>query len=180
MITAHWVFKMIDHSDSCAWLTLLRYHYAPLVVARHHRAEYLEGLDTATDGDLRPLVRLFARLESVALRSELIRPMEAVPTAASVVEAAWAYTDRLLALRQAGNTDKRERVSALAVAVHESLNQYLSGLRRDLAETFRSVDDSASSSIAQAIPGSDRGYYWRAQSVATANESGGVRLESWR
>src|SRR6266704_240630 len=40
-------------------LVLLRAHYAPLVVGRHQRGDYLDALDVAA-GDLRPLVRLFA------------------------------------------------------------------------------------------------------------------------
>src|SRR5690606_35871274 len=48
-------------------LVLLRNRYAPLVVDRYSRADYIEALEQANDGDLRALVRLFARLEVVAL-----------------------------------------------------------------------------------------------------------------
>jgi hypothetical protein len=150
-------------------LTLLRHHYAPLVVARHHRAEYLETLDQATSGDLRPLVRLFARLESVALRSELIRPMESVPQTASVVDVARAYTDRLLALRAGGDADKRNRAITLAASVHERIDTHLTKLCTDLATTFRTVDASAASNVAQSAPGEGQAHFWRAQLVATAN-----------
>ncbi len=54
-------------------LVLLRSKYAPLVVDRFTRGDYIAALDRANDGDLRDLVRLFARLEIVVLRSELER-----------------------------------------------------------------------------------------------------------
>src|SRR5207248_4673646 len=55
-------------------LVLLGANHAPLVVDRTRREEYLTALDAANDGDLLPLIRLFAQLEIVALRSELEVP----------------------------------------------------------------------------------------------------------
>lgn len=52
-------------------LVMQRHHYAPLVVDRNHRAEYLKSLNCANDGDLNPLVTLFVNLESSALAGEL-------------------------------------------------------------------------------------------------------------
>ncbi len=51
-------------------LVLLRSKYAPLVVDRFTRADYIAALDRAGGGDPRDLIRLFARLEIMALRSE--------------------------------------------------------------------------------------------------------------
>lgn len=56
-------------------LVLLQARYAPLVVDRNQRGEYIDALDAANDGDLRPLIRLFAGLELVALKSELSAPV---------------------------------------------------------------------------------------------------------
>jgi hypothetical protein len=150
-------------------LTLLRHHYAPLVVARHHRAKYLETLAAANEGDLRPLVRLFARLEGVALRSELIRPTETMPQAASVVDVARAYADRLLALRQGADAEKRAKVTALAFEVHTRLGQHLGAIGSKLRETFQAVDATATAGVISAAPGEDRGHYWRTQLISTAN-----------
>jgi prophage maintenance system killer protein len=52
-------------------LDLLKANYAPLVVDRTRRDEYICALDVANEGDLSRLVRLFCELEIVALRSEL-------------------------------------------------------------------------------------------------------------
>jgi len=52
-------------------LGLLKYDLAPLVVDRRERDRYLRCLDRANEGDLRRLVRFFAELEIVALRSAI-------------------------------------------------------------------------------------------------------------
>jgi len=138
-------------------------------VTRRHRAEYLQSLDLATDGNLKPLVRLFARLEGVALRSELIRPMAAAPETTSVVDVARAYTDRLLQLRQQADGDKRQSVLALADAVHRRLGRHLATLRTELVGTFTAVDPRATGDVLQSNPGDERAHWWRAQLVDTAN-----------
>ncbi len=150
-------------------LTLLQGRYAPLVVTRRHRAEYIQALDSANNSDLRPLVRLFARLEGVALRSELIRPMAEVPQTTSVVEVARAYTDRLRQLREHSDADKLQRVMALAADVHHRLRQHLESVQRQLVETFGTVDAQAGARVVQSAPGEDRAHWWRSQLVATAN-----------
>src|SRR5690606_25547024 len=68
-------------------LGLLRHDLAPLVVDRRERDRYLRCLDEANAGDLRPLIRFFAELEIVALRSELEQPAtaEAAATAQGAV-----------------------------------------------------------------------------------------------
>ena len=55
-------------------LSLLQAKYAPPVVDRRDREEYIGALDEANEGDPRRLIRLFSRLEIVALRGELERP----------------------------------------------------------------------------------------------------------
>jgi len=52
-------------------LVLLQSDYAPLVVDRFSRESYIAALEAANEGDLRDLVRLFGRLEIVALRAEM-------------------------------------------------------------------------------------------------------------
>lgn len=150
-------------------LTLLQGHYAPLVITRRQRAEYIQALDDANNADLRPLVRLFARLEGVALRSELIRPMVEAPHTTSVVEVARAYTDRFLQLRDRSDAEKRQRVVALATSVHERLREHLDGIQRQLVDTLRRIDTRTNASIVQSSPGEERAHWWRAQLVATAN-----------
>src|SRR5262249_32684259 len=150
-------------------LALLQSHYAPLVVDRRQRADYIEVLEKANAGDLRPLIRFFARLEGIALRSELIRPVEAVPVGTGAVDVARAYADRLRVLVQSRNEEQGRQTAALAAELHARLGEYMRGVRDQFREAFRSVDPAAEAAVYQAAPGDERAWWWRAQLIRTAN-----------
>ena len=149
-------------------LVLLQAQYAPLVISRHQRAEYIEALEAANGDDLRPLIRLFARSEGIALRSELIRPVEAVPTGGAL-EVARAYAQRLRALNTDRNEAKSKQTVDLADDLHRRVANYLSGVRPQLQDAFRLADPTATAALDNGAPGTEHGQYWRAQLVRTAN-----------
>jgi Fic family protein len=149
-------------------LVLLQSHYAPLVISRHQRTEYIDSIDQANSGDLRALVRLFARSEGIALRSELIRPVEAVPSGGAL-EVARAYAERLRDLNADRNEAKSKQTVELADALHRLLIDHLNGVRPQLQDAFRLADSAASVALYEAAPGSEHGSYWRAQLIRTAN-----------
>ena len=151
-------------------LTLLCDRFAPLVVDRTMRAQYIADLDEANSGNLWPLIRLFARLEIVALRSELERPVEPTKLGTGAAEVARAYVDRLRSLRDAGRTDRVERVHALAESLHERIEQCITKVGGDISEQFSSIDEQARSSVTSAKPPAEQSYFWRAQLVRTARE----------
>lgn len=97
-------------------LVLLKQDYAPLVVDRLSREDYISALDYANDGDLAPLVRLFAGLEIVALRSEL-EESAITPPGAGAVDIARSRVDRLRTLRQESLRDRADQAAALASAL---------------------------------------------------------------
>lgn len=134
------------------------------------RSEYIDTLNRANAGDLRPLIRLFARLEIVALRSELERPAEPDIDGASVLDAARAYADRLRALRDADRTDRIIRAEALATALHGEIATHLGELGEGVREQFAVVDAHARAVVVDAAPPDDRSSYWHAQLVRTARE----------
>ncbi|GAA2703573.1 Fic family protein [Micromonospora olivasterospora] len=150
-------------------LVLLQARYAPLVVDRRQRADYIAALDRANDGDLRPLVRFFARLERIALTSELTRPVEVAPAGESAVEVARAYAQRLRILVEKRNDKQGQQARALAKDVHGKLVGYLQGVREQFQDAFRAVDGEAKATVIQAIPPEERALWWRAQLVRTAN-----------
>jgi fido (protein-threonine AMPylation protein) len=150
-------------------LVLLQSRYAPLVVDRRQRSDYIETLEKANAGDLRPLVRLFARLEGFALRSELIRPIEAVPVGSGAVDVARAYADRLRILVQGRGEEQRERTAALGANLHAKLGEYVRSVRDQFRDAFRTVDPTAEAIVYQASPGEERAGWWRAQIIRTAN-----------
>jgi Fic family protein len=149
-------------------LALLRADYAPLVVDRTRRNDYLEALDRANDGDLAPLVRLFAELEIIALRSELERPARAQLLEGTAVDVAKAVADRVSSLRYTADSVRAEKVSALAAALHGRMREHLQHVADGLATTFNTIDLDARATIDAASPPDARARYWPYQLIRTA------------
>lgn len=152
-------------------LVLLTAQLAPLVVDRLTRAAYIAALDRANDGDLRDLIRLFARLEIVALRSELELPAVVGGLVGSgAVEVARSLAQRLRTLEPVGRQDRSEAVVLLADAMHERVHAYLKRLGGQVNEQFSAVDQQARHSVDHASPPDERSRFWTVQIVRTARE----------
>jgi Fic family protein len=154
-------------------LILLKHDLAPLVVDRRERTRYLECLDRANEGDLRPLVRFFAELEIGALRSELERPA-AAEHALAEGEGALAVLEagigRLRELRSAsGTADRSAKVNALANGIQQKVNTWIEGMRDKIDALLREgVDVDAKATVASAAPPNPEARYWRRQVVRVA------------
>lgn len=153
-------------------LTLLQSDLAPLVVDRRERDNYLKALDTANEGDLRPLVRFFAQLEIVALRSELERPVLAggehlAGGALAVLEAG---IDRLQSLHdEIGAPERATAISALADDVHARVNAWLSDMAEKFLQRLKSgLDVDAHVSVRAAAPPDPTARWWKYQAIQTA------------
>jgi Fic/DOC family len=151
-------------------LILLRNDYAPLVVDRRRRDEYLEALDKANAGDLAPLVRLFAGAEITALRSELTLPAWMPSISTSVVGVAQAYVERLRALRETDIARLGAQSIRLASTVSERITEHVQALAEELERTFREIDPEARYRVFQAAPPDPRAKYWFAQLVRAARQ----------
>ncbi len=151
-------------------LDLLKSDYAPLVVDRTRRDEYLAALDTANDGDLSRLVRLFCELEMVALRSELHQPVEAIASG-SAVSVARAYAARIRDLRQARDEERQAMAEDLAAELHGRLRSRLRQLGTELRAAFRELDPEASYRVFASLPGDRRSTWWRHQLIRAAKEA---------
>jgi hypothetical protein len=149
---------------------LLRARYAPLVVDRAQRTNYLAALDQANDGDLRDLIRLFARLEIVALRSELERPAEPTAEDAGALAVAQTYAQRLRALQQAQLTERAAKAEALAEELHTKVVTYLNELGTGIRDQFRAADAQAQCYVSGAKPPDEKAKYWHKQLICTARE----------
>ncbi len=151
-------------------LVLLRARYAPLVVDRTQRGTYIDALDQANGGDLRDLVRLFARLEEIALRSELEQPAEPAAEGAGALAVARAYAQRLRALQDVEFTDRATKAEALAGELHKKVVAYLEELGAGIRDQFREADSQALWSVYDAKPPDERARYWQKQIIRTARE----------
>ncbi len=151
-------------------LVLLKAHMAPLVVDRLTREAYIGALDMANHGDLRQLVRLFARLEIVALRSELERPAIVSTAGAGAIDVARTFAQRLRTLELTGAAEKRAAVEVLASALHERVRNYMLELGIQIRQQFAEVDPAARQGVDHASPPDPKSQYWTAQIVRAARE----------
>lgn len=150
-------------------LVLLRSHYAPLVVNRNQRNSYIDALDTANDGDLRPLVRLFAGLEIVALNSELSPQLSSASQETGAVAVAREMVGRLQERKRADDQGRRIASEKLARLVHADIVREIERFGQQLEQEFRSVDPKARHRVTHGAPGQSNAHYWRGQIVYVAN-----------
>jgi Fic family protein len=115
-------------------LVLERYQYAPLVVDRFHRVDYMGAIQQANSGDLSPLVTLFTRLESAALTNELERPEIVVGGAAADV--AHTLAMQLSAVRQRKVSARENALRARAIAIEAKINHWFVTQQDTLSATF--------------------------------------------
>lgn len=154
-------------------LTLLRHDLAPLVVDRRERTRYLNSLDMANEGDLRPLVRFFAELEIGALRSELERPVaadHALTAGAGALAVLEAGISRLRELRAAsGTTDRANKIATLANEVQDKIHAWLDDMREKISALLREgVDANAYAGVKSARPPNEEARYWRREVIQAA------------
>lgn len=151
-------------------LSLLQAKYAPLVVDRRDREQYIAALDAANEGDLRPLIRLFSRLEIVALRGELERPARPAAPVSGAVGVVRAYAERIRDLRAADTADKARLAAGVAAEVQGRLISFLGELGSEMKEAFREVDPDVHHSLDHAAPPAGQAKYWRRQIIAAARQ----------
>jgi Fic family protein len=150
-------------------LILLRDHYAPLVVDRRERESYIQALDAANDGDLAHLVRLFARLEIVALQSTLTQPITVSRGDGRPSTVVQSYVRRLLDLQTTETSVRRRAAERLAVEVHAAIVGYLDEQARLVEQSLRELDPFARAWIRHAKPPEEHAGYYRRQIIAAAN-----------
>jgi fido (protein-threonine AMPylation protein) len=115
-------------------LVMQRHQYAPLVVDRFHRPAYVAALDRANDGQLDPLVQLFANLESAALAGELEQPVEAEATTSRQV--AHMLAAQLAARRAKEHSLQRTALEVRGKAIVADLDHWFTEKRAELRAVF--------------------------------------------
>jgi fido (protein-threonine AMPylation protein) len=175
-------------------LVLEKRRYAPLVVDRWHRESYLRALDKANDGQLAELIRLFVKLESAALTSELERPLEAELRGVAV-EVAHTLAAQLAEARRRRATELADQLTARGHAVGGRLRAWFDGKKGELEKVFRQCGLKDVQLIADTeMPPSAKVHWFRRQITESAHTAGHyadfeifsgwsslrVRLERWQ
>lgn len=153
-------------------LVLEKHHYAPLVVDRWHRADYLKALDAANHGSLIDLIRLFTRLEATALTSELERPLE--PALGGVaIDVAHTLAAQMAESRRRRESEIQRRLTARSVAVGGRMRQWFEQKRAELVDVFRNrgLTDIIVAANTE-MPPSDRTHWFRHQVIESAQVAG--------
>jgi len=118
-----------------ASIVFLRADGFPPVVNRDDRVEYIENLELADQGDLGPLVNLFARIQKKAFNQALSLSKQIVLAGDPLQQIIAAATERL---------KDRKRISSEQITISNHLEEFakqkLSDQAARLREALRSVD----------------------------------------
>lgn len=158
-------------------LTLLvieKHRYAPLVVDRWHRVDYLSALDSANDGNLRNLIRLFVKLEGAALTSELEKPHEITPTIGVALDVAHTLAAQLAETRRRHETEIQQRLHTYGLAVGGRMRAWFEQKKIELQNVFsgQGLTDIHVSTDIEMPPATKRQYYFRREITESAHSAG--------
>jgi fido (protein-threonine AMPylation protein) len=117
-------------------LVLEKHRFAPLVVDRWHRTDYLKALDAANDGKLQPLIRLFLKLEGAALTNELERPEE-LPSGGLALDVAHTLAAQIDAIQKQWKSDIQGKLTARAIAVKGRIDSWFDKKGREIDDVFK-------------------------------------------
>lgn len=147
-----------------ASLVLVKDGLFPLVVTREDKPKYLDALELADQGDLKPLIDLITKLQITQFRkasaiSEALLAEEDVNAVlvGLLKEADKIAADKLASLRE---------VFALADIVERDLHDRLEGIVPNISAALQKVVNGATAYVNRANPNTD--HYFRAQIVENA------------
>ena len=151
-----------------ATLVFVKAGWFPLVVRDRERAEYIAALETADDGDLKPLIEYFARLQ----RSQFVHALniaEDVRQARRVAETI-ASVRRQLQQRRDSLVAEWEAAKSIAAALRSQAERRLAVVADELKREMSDVLDHGDYFASGAEDGGERSHYYRYQIIQTAKE----------
>jgi fido (protein-threonine AMPylation protein) len=154
-------------------LVLEQHRYAPLVVDRFHRADYLEALNAANLGDLVPLTKLFVSLESAALTSELERP-ETIAPQGLAIDVAHTLAQQLAKLKEAETTARHQALRARAIAVGGMAEHWFKAQSKALKKVFadQKLYDVEVAPGYSGLDSAERAHWFRREIINSARIAG--------
>lgn len=157
---------------SLATLIFLRAGWLPLVITNEIRSDYIEALEAADYGDLRPLVRLFSNVERKALTKALGIIGDVQSTERSISSVIGSIQDTFKK-RKDELTQERRRAKEYAGRLRQDAKAKLDSLSEQLEEELRAFVPSETNFESFAFEGSDgseRQHWYRYQVVEVAKE----------
>jgi Fic family protein len=150
-----------------ASLIFIQHGWFPLVVSREQRIAYIEALEKADDGDLKPLIRLFADIQKMAFISAISLSEDILTTSEEltirrIVESA---ANKIRAgLRE--DTDYMNRVLDYAEKIRQITYVRFERIQRVVDAELRNIDPAFICSVEAGI--SENNFYFKEQIIRTA------------
>lgn len=151
-----------------ASLVFLKAGLFPLVIRDSDRSEYIDALERADSGDIRPLVALFAKrqrdsvLKAIGLEQQVQQAGHAEQIISSTVQ--------LLRDKFAAKTEQLQEVYTVADQLLGKAQDRMSQIRDALHNDLVTVRSSYASTFESAASGAQNSYYYYHQIVETAQQ----------
>lgn len=147
-----------------ASLVLVKNGLFPLVVTRDDRTQYIDALEQADNGDIKPLIDLIVKLQRNQFRkansisNELLAEEDVQTALGGLLSAA----DRIAAEKLA----ELQEVFGLARIIEDSLKERLDAIAPDISRALQRVSDIGTTYVDRSKP--ETNYYYRAQIIQNA------------
>lgn len=150
---------------------LLKARWLPLVVRREDKPHYIGGLRKADDGDLRPLVELFGKLQRNVVRQALSvgenTLREGVQIARILESARLAFE-----ARTGRRVQLHERAKMVAASLQALAQERFEAVSRNVAEIVQAADEEFDCFVNKADNDDANAGYYRFQIVQCARKLG--------
>ena len=148
-------------------LILIKHGLFPLVVTRDDRTTYIDALEAADDGNLKPLVDLIVRLQKVQFAKAAAMSETVLSEHADVK----ATLDNLLKTADKTAVEKRmefNKVFEIAAELESNLHDRLDSIAPDVRNALLRVSNSGAAWVN--AKEDETGHYYRAQIIENANK----------
>ncbi len=147
-----------------ASLVLVKDGLFPLVVTRDHNSNYINALEAADNGNLKPLIDLIAKLQIAQYRKA--SAISEALLAEGDVEAALRGLEKAADKIAADKLVPLRRVFDLAHIIEDDLYESLSRIAPSISKALQRASDSATTFVTRSGPETD--HYFRAQIIDNA------------
>ena len=147
-----------------ASLVLVKDGLFPLVVTRDDKPEYLDALDAADQGDLKPLIQMIAKLQIAQFRkaTAISEAILAADDVSAILGGLMKAADKLAAKQ----LETLKGVFVLAASLENDLGQRLRAITPDIISALQKVYPTAVASVSSSTKDTD--HYFRAQIIENA------------
>jgi len=148
-----------------ASLVLVKGGLFPLVVTRDDKSKYLDALEAADSGDLKPLVNLIARLQRIQFAKASAISEQILGADADISQLIAGLSD---AARRAAERKRAElqKVFEVSYALEDDALAWLTSLAEPVRQALAKLDPNATCFAAQATESNS--YFYRAQIIFMA------------